>query len=213
MATQAQILANRANAKKSTGPRTEDGKARSCRNHLSHGLTSSLVFIPFEEREEFHQLLAELRGHFQPANFDEQMLVEKMAQNQWLSLRAYRIQGCVLNASIPLGETHPDLGVLIRYHQSSERGFFHARTELLKAQKERKKSEIGFESQKTAAAPEPEPEPAPDPTPEPETSSPQPTEIPDFTPLRWKIDAIMNAPVEEMFRESLDRHTSAQNAA
>jgi hypothetical protein len=212
MATQAQILANRANAQKSTGPRTEEGKARSSQNHLSHGLTSALVFIPLEERQDFNCLLAELREHHQPANLDEDMLVEKIAQSQWLSLRAYRLQGVALAASIPQGYTHPDLGVLIRYHQSSERGFYHARTELLKAQKERKKSEIGFESQKPAA-PEPEPESAPDPAPNPETSSAEPADIPDFTPLQWKIDAIMNEPVEEMFRESLDQYTSAQKAA
>jgi hypothetical protein len=40
-----------------------------------------------------------------------------------------------------------DLGLLIRYHQSSDRGFYKAHTELVKVQKERQKSEIDFESQ------------------------------------------------------------------
>lgn len=39
MATQAQIEANRRNARKSTGPRSAEGKAASSRNAVTHGLT------------------------------------------------------------------------------------------------------------------------------------------------------------------------------
>ncbi|MGH9593468.1 MAG: hypothetical protein ACRD5L_10285 [Bryobacteraceae bacterium] len=39
MASDKQILANRANAKKSTGPRTVAGRAKSCRNAYRHGLS------------------------------------------------------------------------------------------------------------------------------------------------------------------------------
>jgi hypothetical protein len=42
--TEAQINANRENAKKSTGPRTAEGKAASSRNGLKHGLRA--VRIP-----------------------------------------------------------------------------------------------------------------------------------------------------------------------
>jgi hypothetical protein len=42
MATAQQIAANRANAKKSTGPRSPTGLARSSRNALSHGLSLPL---------------------------------------------------------------------------------------------------------------------------------------------------------------------------
>ena len=40
MASEAQIRANRANALRSTGPRTARGKARSALNGLKHGLRS-----------------------------------------------------------------------------------------------------------------------------------------------------------------------------
>ena len=62
MATPAQIEANRRNSKNSTGPQTAAGKARSCTNRLSHGFTSSVLFIADEEREEFNLLLADLHN-------------------------------------------------------------------------------------------------------------------------------------------------------
>ena len=88
--------------------------------------------------------------HFQPANIVEQILVEKMAQNQWLSLRAVSIQGMALKHTIANGCIQKDLGVLIRYQVASDRAFHKAHAELVKAQKERKMSEIGFESKKSA---------------------------------------------------------------
>jgi hypothetical protein len=41
MATERQISANRANANRSTGPKTAVGRRASCRNALRHGLSSS----------------------------------------------------------------------------------------------------------------------------------------------------------------------------
>ena len=52
MASEQQRAANRANAKRSTGPKTPAGKLRSSRNALKHGL-SALVFSPNRDREAF----------------------------------------------------------------------------------------------------------------------------------------------------------------
>jgi hypothetical protein len=48
MAAPAQILANRSNAQKSTGPRTAEGKAASRPNALKHGLDAESLILPGE---------------------------------------------------------------------------------------------------------------------------------------------------------------------
>ena len=57
MATEAQTNANRQNAKKSTGPRTPEGKNISSRNSLVHGMTSRKFLPPDGDSEEYFQLL------------------------------------------------------------------------------------------------------------------------------------------------------------
>lgn len=150
MATARQIEANRRNAKKSTGPVTAEGKAASSLNHLSHGFTSSTSFIRDENPEDFYNLMADLLDEYRPATTTEQILVEKMFHHQMLSLRAIRLQSERLSTAQP-GEPMPaDLGLLIRYQQAADRAFHKAHAELVKAQKEREKSEIGFDSQSPA---------------------------------------------------------------
>jgi hypothetical protein len=159
MATPSQITANIANSQKSTGPKTDAGKAASSRNRLSHGFASANPIMPGEDPEAFKALLADFRTEHQPATPTEQVLVEKMALNQWLSLRAVRLQSDafldhMLNAK---GGAPKDLSLLIRYHSTAERAFHKAHSELVKTQKERKKSQIGFEPQNAADPPPPEP--------------------------------------------------------
>ena len=159
MATASQIAANRENSKKSTGPKTTEGKAKSCLNHLSHGFTSSTArLIPGENEDELKGLLADLMSEYQPATPTEQILVEKMCQNQWLSGRAFRLQSDAFTTggrggyfAVKLTITK-DLAVLIRYQTSAERAFHQAHKELVTAQKQREKSEIDFESQEAAEA-------------------------------------------------------------
>jgi hypothetical protein len=78
MASQAQTNANRENAKKSTGPRTPEGKAISSRNSLVHGMTSGKFLPPDGDPEEFFQLLDQFRNRFQPFDAAEDALVERL---------------------------------------------------------------------------------------------------------------------------------------
>ncbi len=51
MSTAAQMKANQANAQKSTGPITLDGKAIASKNALKTGLTGRTVLMPNEDAE------------------------------------------------------------------------------------------------------------------------------------------------------------------
>ncbi len=56
MSSEARQTTNSANALLSTGPRTEEDKARSSQNARKHGLTSAEFILAFEDREEFEEL-------------------------------------------------------------------------------------------------------------------------------------------------------------
>ena len=96
MSTLAQIQANQENAKLSTGPRTEAGKAVSSRKHLVHGLCSTDPVLPTEDRNEFNQLVDEIKAEWQPATAHTKFLVQEMAEAQWKLARINRIENDML---------------------------------------------------------------------------------------------------------------------
>jgi hypothetical protein len=82
--TEAVLAANRANAKSSTGPRTERGKAASNRNAVRHGiLATKIVLETDDERAEFQALVQSCDAGFEPNGFLEQLLVEEVATTLW----------------------------------------------------------------------------------------------------------------------------------
>jgi hypothetical protein len=71
MTTEKQIAANRGNARKSTGPRTLDGKRKSRRNAVRHGLTAETLIDVIEEAADYEALAAAINADFRPAtNFE-----------------------------------------------------------------------------------------------------------------------------------------------
>ena len=62
MATPAQINANRNNAKKSTGPKTPEGRAAARLNGLKHGLASDILVLEGESESDFENLLDSLEA-------------------------------------------------------------------------------------------------------------------------------------------------------
>ena len=83
MASQKQIEANRRNALKSTGPKTDEGKAAVSMNALRYGLRARSILIPGENPEEYDRLCASLEAEWRPRNRTEQLLVEQMVTAQW----------------------------------------------------------------------------------------------------------------------------------
>ena len=66
MTSEKQIEANRQNARKSTGPRTPEGKAAVRLNALRHGLCSEEILLPGEDEEALRELDEYLRAELQP---------------------------------------------------------------------------------------------------------------------------------------------------
>lgn len=78
MTTLAQINANRNNAKKSTGPKTESGKQRSRQNALTHGIFASIPILPGEDQEAMTALADAINTTYQPQDAMELVLVERI---------------------------------------------------------------------------------------------------------------------------------------
>ena len=90
MATRKQIAANRRNAKKSTGPKSPEGKARSAQNALRHGLLSRTPVLPDEDGAQYETLRVELYLELRPLTELEKLIVNRIAAVQW---RLARIPG------------------------------------------------------------------------------------------------------------------------
>ncbi len=92
MATERQIKANRANALKSTGPVTPEGKRISSKNGALSKLLSGTIVLKGESLRRFNDLAAALILQFQPRNSAEISLVQTMTAARWRLLRIWGIQ-------------------------------------------------------------------------------------------------------------------------
>ncbi len=79
MATDKQIEANRLNALKSTGPKTDEGKEISRANALKHGFAGAGVVVVQEEEELIEQCEAEWHSSLKPNNAFEMHLAHRIA--------------------------------------------------------------------------------------------------------------------------------------
>ena len=88
-----QLAANRANAARSTGPRTAQGKARSAQNARSHGFTAStFAVVRLEDLHDLAKLTDDLVAFYQPVNSQELFALERIALAQQALLRAARLE-------------------------------------------------------------------------------------------------------------------------
>ena len=87
-----QIEANRRNALRSTGPRTPEGKARSSRNNLRHGLTGQVTVLPCEDREAHDAFCDRLIAGFNPQAPIEEQLAHSIAEDAWRLNRVVAIE-------------------------------------------------------------------------------------------------------------------------
>jgi len=92
MTSKKQIAANRNNAKKSTGPKTQQGKAVSSKNATKHGLLSQHLLLPDECELQLEQFHSQLIEQLSPANQLESLLAERIIATAWRLRRIQRIE-------------------------------------------------------------------------------------------------------------------------
>jgi hypothetical protein len=83
MASETKTTANRANAKRSTGPKTAKGKAMAKLNAVAHGLRSVVPVIPGERAEDWDAHRAGTVAALAPAGTLETELAERVALLTW----------------------------------------------------------------------------------------------------------------------------------
>ena len=175
MTSVAQLNANRLNAQRSTGPRTEAGKAASRFNALTYGLEARSRVVPGEDPAQLESLAAAYHGQFNPVGPLEDFLVETIVQADWNRRRYTRVEAQLYRALMaaaqrrldapadpdPLSELAAVFGddvtgakilqSAFRQLASAERSYFRALTALRRAQKERRAEERAEEAEAAPA--------------------------------------------------------------
>ena len=100
MSSNRRKIASRANGAQSKGPITPEGKTRSARNAIRHGLMAKCVVLDTESQEGFDTLLAGFVERFAPADGVELGLVEEMFSAFWRQRRAWAIETRTMNNAI-----------------------------------------------------------------------------------------------------------------
>ena len=92
MTSKQKIQANRENALRSTGPKTQVGLRHASMNAFTHGLAAKTIVIRGEDAKEFEKLHAELLSAWRPADAIEADLVGQLAVASWKMRRVSRIE-------------------------------------------------------------------------------------------------------------------------
>jgi hypothetical protein len=220
MATEPQINANRENAKASTGPKTEEGKAKSSRNNTKFGLFATNNCVQPEEKEAYENFSTALWTTLAPADPVEEVTAAEFVRNAW------RLRRCAM-AEETLGEivarfqasqnkergtNHPAADPMIypgylpaqtaidRARTAAQTGMRRAKADLDKMQTARKKAEQPAPAlQVEALQVEPNPVPVATALPEPEKPAPtirtQSQPVPQSSPEPSVAEFIDSRPV------------------
>jgi hypothetical protein len=125
--TPRKIAANQANAAKSTGPRTEEGKEVVAQNGVTHGLRSKSIVAPWEDQEEFDRFAEEMLACLAPSDPLERMMAERIVAEAWRARRAEAYEAQVMTAELAFqesdramygykykGQPTPSVGMMVR---------------------------------------------------------------------------------------------------
>ena len=100
MATELQIAASRNNGARSQGPVSIDGKARSSRNAVRHGLTAKTVVLNNEDPAQFKILCETLSNDYEPRTEYEHELVSQLAGARWKLRRCNIVEKGIFDKAV-----------------------------------------------------------------------------------------------------------------
>src|SRR5687768_8993038 len=92
---------------RSQGPKTPEGKARSSQNALKHGMHSSAVVLNSETSSLYDSLLSDYVAEYQPADRREHDLVEAIVDAMWRLNRILTIECTSLDYEIDKKRKQP----------------------------------------------------------------------------------------------------------
>ena len=91
-----EIESNRRNSQKSTGPKTATRKKRVSGNAVRHGFFSKFLLIQHrdgnESQDEYDEFYEDVRKHYQPVDWLEELWLEKIAVWSWRLRRLIRCE-------------------------------------------------------------------------------------------------------------------------
>src|ERR1700719_2805866 len=110
-----QFEANRRNARKSTGPITQEGKRQSRCNAVRHGLTAETVIGALEDAQDYQAFEAAIVADYDAQSAVERELVLRLASLLWRLRRAtametglFEMQADQLREFRQARQVHPD---------------------------------------------------------------------------------------------------------
>lgn len=114
MQTKTRTETNRENARKSTGPRTPEGKRRSALNATRHGLTSQVIVLPQEDLTAYQTFARAIVADLSPAGALEIQLAQSIADISWQLNRARALENnlhtlAAIDNADSIGTEHPQV--------------------------------------------------------------------------------------------------------
>ena len=128
MASKRQIAANRRNAKKSTGPKTPEGRSAVRLNGVKHGLQAETLILPGEQLSDFTEVLQSFEAEHQPATPIAGVHVRELAMSAW---RLNRLDSCEAS----LCAASPHAMVYVSRIQTRLEGLFYRALRALEVEK------------------------------------------------------------------------------
>jgi len=148
MSTQKQITANRANARKSSGPKSKKGKAASAGNARRHSIFRAIANLTGQDRRDFTRLAREYRNQLRPSDPIEEDYVRQFVEARWRLLMCRKTEAGFFDEAADRYLSQPEksderlfnrafarailddpsncLIKLVRYEQTIRRGFDRA---------------------------------------------------------------------------------------